>query len=245
MFPIAHAYLLERLVAERGAADYLGCVWPDMLFSGPLTHAQTHRQGRELLAFALGEGPVFQTFVRAALTHMAEPHGFDWYSDEQYDPGAAKGYAFERARPFVDDVVRAARVEPAIGLWKAHNFVEMSFEQALGRRYPHLGRAVGAACADRELAALVTEPLARFFNQPQAALARNISAFPNTVALASPTSWDLAAAYSWQLRAKHGVETADIPAMAAIIDRVWVAIAPDRERFLDDCVARVADMLAR
>lgn len=243
MFPIAHAYLMERLFAEPTPAHYLGCVWPDMLFTGPLTHTQTHKQGRDLLAFARAGAPDIVPFVRAALTHMADPHGFDWFSDEQYDPGAAKGYAFVRAQPFAGDVVAATKVDPKDGLWKAHNFVEMSFEAALGQRFPHLGRAMAAACADRDLVASVTAPLARHFGQPAAALAENIFRFPATVALDVPTSLDLARAYATQLHFKHQIDDPDIPAMVGIIDRVWVAIAPDRETFLHTCVRAVAAVL--
>ncbi len=244
MFAIAHAYLMERIFATPTPAHYLGCVWPDMLFDGPLTHHQTHREGLALLAFARTDAPEIVPFVRAALTHMAEPRGFDWYSDEAYEPGAERGYAFERARPFVAEVVAATGVDPEIGWWKAHNFTEMSFDMALGQAYPHLGRAVAAACADAALVRTVTAPLARHFGVPADALASNITTFPNTVALLDPTARSLAEAYARQLEFKHGVREPNVPAMADIIERVWAAIAPDRDAFLAAAVREVAAMVA-
>jgi hypothetical protein len=244
VFPIAHAYLMERIFANPTPAHYLGCVWPDMLFAGPLTHHQTHREGLALFEFARADAPEILPFVRAALTHMAEPHGFDWYSDEAYDPGAERGYAFERARPFVGDVEKATGVAPEIGWWKAHNFTEMSFEVGLGHTYPHLGRAVADACADTALVQMVTVPLARHYGVPAEALAANITNFPASVALIDPTSQSLAEAYKLQLEFKHGVNDPDVPAMADIIDRIWVAIAPDRDTFLAYCVREVAAMMA-
>jgi hypothetical protein len=243
MFPIAHAYLMERLFPHPTPDLYLGCVWPDMLFNGPLTHHQTHREGISLLKFARHDVPDIIPFIRAALTHMADPHGFDWFSDEAYDAGAERGYAFERARPFVDEVIAATHVAPELGLWKAHNFVEMSFEVALGDRYPHLGLEVASACHDVDLVRQVTEPLAFHFKQDAKALASNIMKFPSTVALDRPTSIDLATTYALQLAFKHGVTDADIPAMASIIDRVWDSIASDREVFLEHCVHEVAKAL--
>jgi len=244
MFPIAHAYLMEQLFAEPTPQHYLGCIWPDMLYDGPLTHRQTHRGCLPLLAFARAEAPEIIPFVRAALTHGAEPHGFDWFSDEAYDAGAAKGYAFERGRPFVDDVVAATGVDAELGLWKTHNFVEMSFEIALGTQYPHLGRAVAAACADDALVRQVTSPLARHFGVDAAALAWDIHHFPEAMALETPDSMDLARAYAVQLEIKHQVKQPDIPAMAAIIDRIWTALAPDRAAFLAHCVREVRAVLA-
>lgn len=244
MFPIAHAYLMERIFPAPTPQHYLGCVWPDMLWTGPLTHTQTHRECLGLLDDVRAHAPAVVPFVRAALSHGAEPHGFDWYSDEAYDPGAPKGYAFERARPFVADVVAATKVDPKDGLWKAHNFVEMSFEMALGRAYPHLGPAVAAACGDAALIRQVTEPTAAHFGVAAASLADNIARFPSSVALDQPTSLDLARAYTIQLDFKHGVKDPDVPAMAAIIDQIWDAIAPDREAYLEYCVREVAAMLA-
>lgn len=244
MFPIAHAYLMAKILAHPSAAQYLGSVWPDMLFNGPLTHHQTHRECLGLLAYARREDPALVPFARAALTHGAEPHGFDWFSDEAYDPGAEHGYAFERARPFVADVVAATKVDPQIGLWKAHNFVEMSFEMELGRAYPHLGRAVAAACADAALVVPITASIARHFGCDANRLAENIRNFPRAVALETPTSMDLAQAYAVQLRIKHGVTDADVPAMAAIIERIWASIAPDRDAFLGACVREVAATIA-
>ncbi len=244
MFAIAHAHLMERIFPERTPMHYLGCAWPDMLFNGPLKHEQTHRECLALLARAREHAPELTPFVRAAITHGEEPHGFDWYSDKAYDPGAERGYAFERARPFVDDVVAATHVPPDIGLWKAHNFVEMSFEIALGQAYPHLGPMVAAACTDGALARATAELAAGYFQVSADEVMRNIIDFPATVSLDHPTSLTLAQTYAKQLELKHGVTDADIPAMAAIIDRVWEAIAPDREAFLEFCVREVAAMIA-
>jgi len=114
MFPIAHAWLLERLVDEPQPVDYLGCVWPDMLFSSPLSHTQSHREGAALAAYARSlppdeDGETFRSFVIGVLTHGAEPHGFDWYSDEEYGgrPREERGYAFQHARSFASEAARA------------------------------------------------------------------------------------------------------------------------------------------
>jgi hypothetical protein len=244
MFPIAHAYLMERIIANPTPQHYLGCVWPDMLWTGPLTHHQTHREGLALMDFARAQAPEIIPFVRAALSHGTEPHGFDWFSDEAFDPGAPKGYAFERARPFVDAIVAATRIDPKDGLWKAHNFVEMSFEMALGQAHPHLGRAVAAACADAALVRQVVAPLAAHYGVAAADLASNITRFPSSVALDQPTSLALARAYTVQLQFKHGITDPDVPAMATIIASIWAAIAPDRAAFLEACVREVAAMLS-
>ena len=92
MFPLAHAWLLARVVPKPTPAHYLGCVWPDMLFDSPLSHPQSHRSGAALAAYAQSladaeDAATLRAFVTGVLTHGSEPHGFDWYSDEEY--GAA------------------------------------------------------------------------------------------------------------------------------------------------------------
>src|SRR5579859_5951229 len=132
MFPIAHVWLLERVVPAPIPAHYLGCVWPDMLFGGPLAHGDTHQRGAELLAFArdrLERGAPnaaeFLAFVIGALTHGSQPHGFDWYSDEAWDNSTpeAKGYAFQRGLPLAEATAAACRLPQHYGTWKAHNIV--------------------------------------------------------------------------------------------------------------------------
>ncbi len=244
MFAIAHAYLMEQLFAQPQPMNYLGCVWPDMLFNGPLLHKQTHKEGAQFLAFILQNAPDLIPFALAVITHGSEPHGFDWFSDEAYDPGAEKGYAFERIRPFVDEVIAVTHAPPEMGLWKGHNFVEMTFEAQLSLQYPHLGVAVANACHAPELVSRVAEIAAAYFHQPAKALAENITRFPDTVSLQQPTYASLAEKYATQLELKHGITDADIPGMTALLQKVSDAIAADRDIFLQTSISEVGKTIA-
>ena len=159
MFPLAHAWLIHRLVPAPTSAHYLGCVWPDMLFASPLSHTESHRSGARLAdaANTLPDGQArdeFHAFVAGALSHGTDPHGFDWYSDEEYGgrPASARGYAFQQAVALAEDAARACDVSEHQGWWKAHNLIEMAFEQSLYLAAPHLGASLAAACADEALA---------------------------------------------------------------------------------------------
>src|SRR5262249_28382477 len=97
-------------------------VWPDMLYDSPLSHAQSHRSGAALISYAraLPPGPErdeFRAFVTGVLTHGTEPHGFDWYSDEEYGgrPAEERGYAFQHAKSFAEG--GGARVWSAGEVW--------------------------------------------------------------------------------------------------------------------------------
>src|SRR5690242_18295277 len=210
MFPIAHAWLIERLVAAPTPAHYLGCIWPDMLFESPLSHTESHRSGSQLAdALAtLPAGPAraeFRAFVMGALSHGTEPHGFDWYSDEEYGgrPASDRGYAFQHAVPLAEDAALACGVAPDQGWWKAHNLVEMAFEQPLYLAAPHLGASLADACADETLCTRIASMLAGIFGHPPDALAGAMLRFPSVVTFAPTTLRTQAETYAHQTRLKH------------------------------------------
>jgi hypothetical protein len=250
VFPIAHVWLLERLVPAPTPAHYLGCVWPDMLFGSPLSHFDTHQRGEELLAFArarpasAGDAASFSAFVVGAQTHGSVPHGFDWYSDEAYGaaPAAAKGYAFQRGRPLADATAAACALPPEYGVWKAHNIVEMACDLALHAADPGLSDRFALALADHDLMASVAVPLAAFYGHAAEELAAAMRGFAQW--------WDrpvsaavMARTYARQLRAKHGVGNSDEAALASLIERAGAIVADDRDTFLTHSRAQVRQML--
>ncbi len=250
MYPIAHAWLLERVVAKPTPAHYLGCVWPDMLFGSPLDHTQSHKQGDRLVAHARvlppgAEADEFRAFVRGALSHGSAPHGFDWYCDEQWGdrPPEERGYAFQHAHPLADDAARACGLPLDQGWWKAHNLVEMAFETPLYRANPHLGERLAAACADHALAERMAAQLAPCFDVEAAPLAEAMLRFPSVVTLRPFDTATLARVYALQVRLKHQTE-ADVPALTALIERAGELIAGDGQQYLATCVDRVGAMLA-
>lgn len=250
MFPLAHAWLIQRLIPAPTPAHYLGCVWPDMLFGSPLTHTQSHRSGTRLAeaVTALPHGPTrdeFQAFVIGALSHGTAPHGFDWYSDEAYGDGpeSERGYAFQQAVPLAKDAARACDIAPEQGWWKAHNLVEMAFEQPIYLAAPHLGQSLAAACADEALCSSIADILAGIFGQPAATLAEAMGRYPSVVTFTPATVRDLAEVYAVQVRIKHAGSNPDVAALEALIQRAGELIAPTRDAYLSTCVDGVGVML--
>ena len=251
MFPLAHAWLIQQLVPAPTAAHYLGCVWPDMLFGSPLSHTASHRSGARLVE-AIGTAPAgpardeFRAFVMGALSHGTEPHGFDWYSDEEYGgrPASERGYAFQRAVPLAEEAARACGVAPDLGWWKAHNLVEMAFEQPLYLAIPSLGAALTDACADEALCSRIANILASIFDQSADALAGAMLRFPSVVTFAPATARPLAELYAHQTRLKHAGSNPDVAALEALIERAQTIIAPTRDEYLAICAQVVGRMVS-
>lgn len=246
MFPIAHAWLVNRLVASPSPAHFLGCVWPDMLFESPITHAQSHRSGQRLASCAAArpEDGTFRDFVAGVLTHGSEPHGLDWYSDEQYEaPAEARGYAFQKAVPLATDTAAACGLPAEQGWWKAHNLVEMAFELRLFAERPALGDALVCACTDEALITRVATVLAGIFDQPADQLAHAMRSFVSIVDLQPASVEALADIYARQVRHKHPGAEPSRAALARLIARAGDAIAADAQDFLNTCATAVGTML--
>ncbi len=247
MFPIAHAWLVERLISVPISAHYLGCVWPDMLFGSPLSHAQSHRSGALLAAYTrtLDDSPdarMFRAFVAGVLTHGSEPHGFDWYSDEQYNAAPEKrGYAFQHGLAIAGETARACGIAPEQGWWKAHNLVEIAFERPLYLAQPSLGDRLAGACADDSLHASSATVLSRIFHSPAEELAAAMRRYTEVVEVRPATVEAEAEIYAVQVRLKHDGAQPDVPALAALIERAEQDIAADKQDYL----ATSCDRLAR
>jgi hypothetical protein len=250
MFPLAHAWMIEQCISDPSPAHYLGCIWPDMLYGSPLTHQQTHREGAALVAYAVSlapghEGYEFRQFVQGALSHGVEPHGFDWYSDEEYGGLSAseRGYAFQRGRQLAERAATACGVVPDQGWWKAHNLIEMAFERRAFSERPERGERMATACADAALIERTSIRLAARFGQPAEALAEPIRRFPGIVALRPTTIESLARAYAAQTRLRHPGAQPDEAAIAHLIAEAEAIVAPDADVFLRSCSTQVSAML--
>jgi hypothetical protein len=251
VFPIAHCWLLESVVPAPLAAHRLGAVWPDMLLESPITHADSHKRGRDLLDFARarvaagapGAGEL-AAFAVGVLTHGSEPHGFDWYSDEAYDDPDpnGRGYAFQRGAPLAAETAAACRLPAEMGLWKAHNIIEMACDQRLYSADRTLAGRFLAALGDGALVERITGHLAAFYGKPADRLAASIGNFATW--WAPPESPAVQARiYAHQVVVKHHVANPDVPALAALIERAEALVAPDAAAFQARCVGWVSALL--
>lgn len=249
MFPIAHAWLVEQLIPQPTPAHYLGCVWPDMLFSSPLSHAQSHRSGALLAAYThtlddTTDARMFRAFVAGVLTHGSEPHGFDWYSDEQYrDIPEKRGYAFQHGRTIANQTAHACGIAHEQGWWKAHNLVEIAFERPLYLAQPSLGERLVNACADEALHATIAGVLSHIFHTPAEELAAAMRRYTEVVELRPVTVEAEAEIYAVQVRLKHSGAQPDTQALAALIQWAEHDIASDKHDYLATCVRQVGAML--
>ncbi len=130
MFPITHIYIANRIFPdlsdEQQRALSLGAVFCDAL-SHEITWDRSHSLANEYRE----EG----YFYKGLMTHGANPKGVDYYTDKVYR-GKSPGFAFQKSDPILQDVMAATGLDEYHGLWKSHNFIELTFELYIAKTYP-------------------------------------------------------------------------------------------------------------
>ncbi|HKW20297.1 MAG TPA: hypothetical protein VJO13_02905, partial [Ktedonobacterales bacterium] len=129
------------------------------------------------------------------------------------------------------------------GWWKAHNLVEMAFEQPLYLASPCLGASLAGACADGALCARIAGMLAGAFGQSADALAGAMHRFPSVVTFAPATPRPQAETYAHQTRLKHAGSNPDVAALESLIEQAQGIIAPTHDEYLATCAQAVGRML--
>ncbi|MGC8874152.1 MAG: hypothetical protein ACP5SI_06855 [Chloroflexia bacterium] len=242
MFPATHVYVIERLIPSAGPLHRLGAVFPDAVLTNGLPWARTHCSGAGLYAFLKQEAPATLPFAVGVISHGCLPQGLDYYTDEQYGTGP-KGYAFQQAEPYAERVARICHLPASMGLWKAHNFVEMAVEWLIVQRNPGLGERIREAFRDLSLLAGLADPLGRFYECDGDALLCSLPAMLPFLALEQANPQVLAERYQRQVQVKHGVKGIDLDAAAALIEEIAAAIQPECWTFLEDVLGRIGEML--
>ena len=242
MFPLTHAYAIGRLVVEAGPLHLLGAIFPDAVLVNGLRWEQTHQAGAALHAYLAEHYPAGRPFAVGVISHGVSPQGLDYYGDQRYGP-FERGYCFEEARPYAARVAAICRLPASMGLWKGHNFVEMALEWLLAQRDPALGRRVRQVLQEPAGLEELSPHLEAFFGPAGSPLGESLPAMLPFLALEPLTPQALAERYQRQVRLKHGVETIDVPAAAAMIEEIAAAIQPRCWAFLEDVLGRIAAML--
>ncbi|MCG8401957.1 MAG: hypothetical protein MJA84_10195 [Firmicutes bacterium] len=201
MFPQTHVYFAEQVLSRRSDAITLGSIFPDMLVSAGVNHARAHSLGGELLDM-FREDEELADFALGAVTHGISPQGLDYFGDEKY-PGCQLGYCFEKGRPLVDQTIDACRLPPVMGLWKAHNIVEMGIEMIISSRGQY-GQALRRAFNNDQLIERLISRLAAYTGDG-GHLRTRIAAFPGYIEVYRATAESLAGKYRIQMFARHRI----------------------------------------
>lgn len=201
MFPQTHVYFAEMVLGRRSDAITLGSIFPDMMVGAGVDHARAHSLGCELLDM-FRDSEELTDFALGAVTHGISPRGLDYFGDEKY-PGCERGYCFEKGRTLVDQTIEACNLPERMGLWKAHNIVEMGIEMMISSRGEY-GQTLRRAFNNHLLIDRLSNLLAEITGDGER-LKNRISSFPGYIEVYRATAKSLAGKYRIQMFARHRI----------------------------------------
>ncbi len=202
MFPQTHVYFAQRVLGHMSDELALGSIFPDMIINPKLQHKEAHSLGTLLLNNWDKEKELLD-FIQGVITHGIEPNGLDFFGDEKYLE-YERGYCFEKARPLVNQTMRACNIPEHMGWWKAHNIVEMAVELHISNdnRY---GDIIQKACINNDFIQYLGSKLPHICPDVSF-LQQRIAAFPNYIETHKITTKTLAEKYGTQMSTRHGVQ---------------------------------------
>ena len=241
MFPVSHIWFGERVLGELDIQSVFGTIFPDMVILGCLEYDITHKSGWKLFDFLKKEHPEFLGFARGILTHGVNPKGLDYYSDEKFKD-LNEGYCFQKAKEIEKRVIESCNIPEKMGLWKAHNFIEMAVELEIYERYPSTNKRMKDAMNDRQVIEDLCPILDKYYELKYGTMKSCVEHFGAFVELESLTAESLAVKYDFQMHQKHGIRI-NILESRDIIDDCRQIIAGDMFDFFDYVKIEVAEMI--
>jgi len=242
MFPLTHVLTARTLLESSQHQVVLGGIFPDLGNTVGLNRQIAHEMGTGFLEFCRERNRGFLYFAWAIITHGSKPNGLDYFADEYFN-GQAPGYCFQRAVPLVDKVITACALPPEMGLWKAHNFVEMAYEVIAVERYPFLSDLVLETLNDRVAISGCAEVLGQYFNVDISRIGATFRNLPGYFCLSGITPVRLAEKYAVHLKERHQITGSNVAAMAEIIEEAAAGVRDEFDQFLGCCFQRITEMI--
>ncbi|HHT64056.1 MAG: hypothetical protein ACOX4H_04225 [Bacillota bacterium] len=242
MFPLTHALVAQNLVKNDRSRAIIGGVFPDLANVIGLHRDVTHEMGHDFYRFCQENDKDFLDFAQAVISHGANPPGLDYYADQSYQE-KEPGYCFQRAVPLVDQVIKTCAIPPQMGLWKAHNFIEMAFDVISVELYPVLPDQFEAALKDEGLLKSCSDLLGRYFHIDGGKVNDAFQKMPKYFCLRDVTPVNLAKKYAVQLKKRHGVLGADPQGIAEVIQEARKIVEEEFSSFLHDAVEKMSRLL--
>lgn len=233
MFPVTHIYYYSTLF-DVTDAGVIGSVYPDTRLLTGLKWSETHRGAVDLYQSLDDDARErFLPFFQGLFTHSVDSSGLDYYGDEKYRD-YERGYAYYRALEIIPDVVRACKIPPEMGHWKAHNFIEMGIESLIGKNNPRIASWIERANKDRSLPKELAGMLSVFYRIPADVIENSIVKF---VEFMQPSGdpMDLGRSYSRVLFIRHGISDADPAEIARVIRLAGEVVKDEYSDFLAGC----------
>jgi hypothetical protein len=237
MFPLAHTYLINELIQQpkllfdHDLNDFerklflVGGVIPDMVVGMGADRIFGHSMGKKLYQYCQENYPEAATFALGAWLHGIDPCGFDYYADEHWQGG--NGWCFQTCEPYIPAVIESCQLPQEWGLWKAHNFVEMSCDHICTKARPEIGPLLIESRSDRLVQDLIAELMHKFAGLDYERVHGVVSRIGDAFAILDVSFIELGNKYAQQLFDRHQIENARPKEIAQTLEKIAADIEPE------------------
>ncbi|MGI6679528.1 MAG: hypothetical protein ACOX2Q_10935 [Dehalobacterium sp.] len=236
--------MAQKSIENIGAGAILGSVFPDLANVIGLHRDETHEMGLDFYRFCRTYYREHLDFARGIISHGANPQGVDFYADQSFD-GQNQGYCFQRGSLIVDQVIKTCGIPPQMGLWKAHNFIEMAYDLITAERYSYLLKEFQEELADEGAIEDYSQILGQYFQIEASKIKGAFQKMPEFFCLDDVTPIHLTKKYAVQLQKRHGVVKSDPWAMSEVLEEALQLIEDEFTPFMEGVYERLALLLAQ
>lgn len=250
MFPLAHNYMTERILAaapgpfavEFSAADkrlmLVGSILPDFVAGMGLERDFWHGCGADFYHFAVRQMPEAAPLALGVWLHGIDGCGFDTYADEVWQ--GKMGWCFLKCLPYIPDAVLACNLPRPYALWKSHNLVEMAAELEVAAARPRLGPDLMAAIHDEAIMQTIITAFTAFDASADAKsenIRRVLQTMDERFSILNVSPEDSACKYLRQLERRHRITGGSAAALAALLEQIRTDLHDDFWQWFDEVEA--------
>lgn len=241
MFPITHIWFSNTVLGYTNNLTVLGAIYSDAFISKHLTYDNTHKCDWAFFDYIMKKNHEFSDFAKAIATHTVYPKGLDYYGDKQYL--GSDGYCFQKAPLIVNDVIDACNLPIELGLWKAHNFIEMAVEIEVISANEKISQVFKEALLDNGIMNNLELLIEQYFNLIPGSLKNSFKKFEPFAEISDTNSYKMALLYSSNMKRRHGISI-NVEKSSKIIDISREIINKDFKEFINNVENRVKNMIA-
>lgn len=244
MFPLVHYFVNRHIYGNVSKMMALGGVWPDLAAGAGYDRNLAHYMGHDFFHWCLEHAPDHLDLARGVISHGNNPQCVDYFADEDW-PGCEKGWCFAKGAPYMPQVGAATHLPGHLLWWKAHNFVEMSYELIAAADCPGLEEELLARVEDEAAKRDTAQVLAAYTRKPADDIYAMFSKIPQIFAVRDISPEKLAFRQYTAFSIRHNIHDADIPAMAALLEQMRHELASGYYPFMERVLRLTGSALAK
>lgn len=257
MYPLVHYYVNQQVFGEVSHLTALGALWPDLAVGAGGDRDGAHSQGVAFFYWCRANMPEALDAARGMIGHGIDPPCVDYYADE-YWPDHIRGYMFREALPYLDQVAACTGLDGETNIpllprggepprsnvwWKAHNLIEMAYEIITSRHDPQIGTHILEAVADTQALSLFAQAIHGWQGLEIRSITDIFSAVPVSYALVDAEALAQAKVQAASMHHRFSSYDVDIPALAALLERISSDQAGKYPIFIDLLVERTREQM--